>query len=90
MTDLLTVNSLSPRLMWLAKHGLVIAPVEKHSWRGNREGNFMCSNRAGTQTAFGIVEVYAELEYCERYGIEHYTVQEWNDHTSIVCEERWD
>lgn len=75
MSDLFNIpESKSPKLTWLSKHNLATkqndrtsVPLDPNPWT--------CANLARTQSAFGVDEMEATVNYCEKFGIKHWTLE---------------
>jgi hypothetical protein len=72
-------ESPSPRLAWLAKHGLITRKnTLPHAFIAPADRPWICCNPAYTQKGFGFTEEEAILDYCELFGLTHWTVEELN------------
>lgn len=73
MSDLFpTAKQISPRLLWYTVNNLTHRPVERNSYHGNGEFEYMCSNLSQTRRAFGADETDASLAFAKKYGLSHY------------------
>jgi len=69
MPDLFEIpESPSPKLVWLKKHRLSLNFIE-HSQ------DWMCCNAGYTWQGRGKTEDEAILDYCERHGLKHWTLE---------------
>ncbi len=67
MTTLFPVpESLSPKLVWLAKHRLHTKDMS---------GYWLCRNGGWTKSAKGDTEDEAIIDYCARHGLKHWTLE---------------
>lgn len=88
-TDLFpAATSASPRLRWLAKHGLMTRHYDGPHGCGGPEGpGWICGNVARTRNAGGESEREAEMAYAARYGIKHWAMEDWERAIGAVLED---
>lgn len=79
MTTLLDAPSLSPRLLWLSRHGLIVRKDElPHAFVPcDNTKPWLCANSAMTTVGFGDDEREATLDYAQKAGIRHWPVDDW-------------
>lgn len=78
MSDLFPVeHTPSPRLQWLAKHGLMTKKSDlPRAFAGGADRPWICCNPAYTRKGFGYTEEEAILDYCEVFGVKHWSVED--------------
>ena len=71
-------HSLSPRLAWLAQHGLttIEQPLPRSTIGPRNSMPWVCQNKSKTVAIFGEDETDATLAYAKVMGIRHYMLEQ--------------
>lgn len=74
-----TPTALSPKLLWLSHHRLHTRKEDLPRWNSGPRSQepWVCENAGGTYRGTGSNEDDACIDYAVRYGIKHWTQEEW-------------
>lgn len=69
----------SPRLRWLAENGLMTRKDElPRSYLGDQMLPWVCCRPAMTVCCFGLTEADSIWAWARRFGLKHYSVEDWD------------
>ncbi len=74
-------ESLSPKLAWLRKHGLLVRKADVSAFE------YECLNSAHTKRGLGNTEEEACLDYAERYYVKHWTIEAFEAERALYAKE---
>lgn len=79
-TELIEIpDTPSPKAAWLKRHRLRTRKEDLPRWNSGPRNQepWVCENAGGTYRGTGTTEHDACLDYAARYGVKHWTVEEW-------------